>query len=147
MEKCFFLETGKLSKEKDPLFRKKMDALDPQKNKIYKFPGCRLVDKIDLKQVMERIKKEIRKRLNHVIELNLNYQNLMKAINYPVMPVAGYIMNLCNLVKGDLGELDMIVKIVLQRERFLEKQSSNEKLYLKKKEGGRALKGFKEVYG
>ena len=124
-----------------------MDALDPQKNKIYKFPGCRQVDKIDLKQVMERIKKEIRKRLNHVIELNLNDQNLMKAINYPVMPVAGYIMNLCNLVKGDLGELDMIVKIVLERERFLEKQSSNEKLYLKKKEGGRALKGFKEVYG
>ena len=147
MEKCFFLEKGKLSKEKDPLFRKKMDALDPQKNKIYKFPGCRQVDKIDLKQVMERIKKEIRKRLNHVIELNLNDQNLMKAINYPVMPVAGYIMNLCNLMKGDLGELDMIVKIVLQRERFLEKQSSNEKLYLKKKEGGRALKGFKEVYG
>ena len=41
-----------------------MYALDPQKNK---FPGCRQLDKIDLKQVMEKIKKEIRKRLNHVI--------------------------------------------------------------------------------
>ena len=71
----------------------------------------------------------------------------MKAINYRVMLVAGYIMNVFNPVKGDLGELDMIVKIVLQRGGFLEKQSSNEKLYLRKKEGGRALKGFKEVYG
>ena len=63
-------------------FRGKMEALDPNKNEIYKFLGCEQADKIDAKRVMERVKKEIRKRLDHLTELNLNGQNLMKAIKW-----------------------------------------------------------------
>ena len=37
----------------------KMDTLDPNKNKIYKFLGCEQADKIDVKRVTEGIKKEI----------------------------------------------------------------------------------------
>ena len=59
---------------------------------------------------MERIKKEIRKTLRHLTGLNLNDKNLMKAINCRVVTVAGYVMNVCNLGKGDLDELDMTVK-------------------------------------
>ena len=58
-----------------------MDALDPNKNVIYKFLGCEQTDKIDVKPVMERVKKEIRKRLDHLTGLNLNDKNLIKAIN------------------------------------------------------------------
>ena len=95
---------------------------------------------------MDRVKKEIRRRLGHLTGLNLNDKNLMKAINCRVIPVAGYIMNVCNLGKGDLDELDMIVKSVLRREGFHGKQSSDERLYLKRNKGGRGLKSFKEVY-
>ena len=66
----------------------------------------------------------------------------MKAINCRVIPVAGYVMNVCNLGKGDLDELDMTVKSVLRRERFYGRQSSDERLYSKKNEGGRGLKRF-----
>ena len=59
----------------------KMEALDPDKNEIYKFLGCKQADKIDVKRVMERVKKETRKRLDHLVGLNLNDQNFMKAIN------------------------------------------------------------------
>ena len=52
----------------------------------------------------------------------------------------------CNLGKGELDELDMIVKSVLRREGFHGRQSSDEILYLKRSEGGRGLKSFKEVY-
>ena len=104
-------------------------------------------DKVNAKRVMERVKKEIRKRLDHLTELNLNNQNLIKAINCRVRPVAGYVMNVCNLGKGDLDELDKIVKSVFH-ERFHERQSSDEieRLYSKRKEGGGGLKSFKEVY-
>ena len=95
---------------------------------------------------MERVNKEIRRRLDHLTGLNLNDKNLMKAINCRVIPVAGYVMNVCNLGKGDLDELDMIVKSVLRREGFHGRQSSDERLYLKRNEGGRGLKSFKEVY-
>ena len=70
----------------------------------------------------------------------------MKAINCRVIPVAGYVMNVCNLGKGDSEQLDKVVKSVLRREGFHERQSSDERLYSKRKEGGRGLKSFKEVY-
>ena len=46
--------------------RGKNGSLDPNKNEIYKFLGCEQADKIDAKRVMERVKKEIRKRLDHL---------------------------------------------------------------------------------
>ena len=58
-----------------------MDVLNTNKNETYKNLECKQTDKLDVKQVMERVNKEIRKRLNHLTGLNLNYQNLMKAIN------------------------------------------------------------------
>ena len=123
----------------------KMDALDPNKNKIYKFLGCEQADKIDVKRVMERVKKEIRRRLDHLTGLNLNDKNLMKAINCRVIPVAGYVMNVCNLGKGNLDELDVTVKKILRREGYHRRQSSDERLYLKRNKGSRGLKSFKEV--
>ena len=39
----------------------------------------------------------------------------MKAINCRVLPVAGYVVNVCNLEKGDLDELDMTGKSVSRR--------------------------------
>ena len=62
-----------------------MEALDPSKHEICIFLGCEQGEKIDVKRVMERVKKEIRKRLEHLTELNLNDQNLMKAINCRVI--------------------------------------------------------------
>ena len=120
------------------VLEEKMDALDPNKNEIYKFLGCEQADKIDVKRVMERVKKEIRRRLDHLTGLNFNDKKMMKAINCQVIPVAGYVMNDCNLGKGDLDELDMTVKSVLQ--------SSDERLYLKRNEGGRGLKSFNKFY-
>ena len=123
-----------------------MEALDPNKNEIYTFLVCEQANKIDVKRVMERVKKEIRKRLDHLTSLNLNDQNLMKAINSRVIPVAGYVMNVCHLGKNELDELDKLVKNVLRREGFHGRQSSDERLYTKRTEGGRGLKSFKEVY-
>ena len=68
-----------------------MDALDPNKNEIYKFLECEQTHKIDVKRVMERIKKEIRRRLDYLTGLNLNHKKLMKAINCRVISVAGYV--------------------------------------------------------
>ena len=71
----------------------------------------------------------------------------MTAIYGRLISVTGYyVMNVCNLVKGDLDELGMIVKSALQRKGFLGRQSSDERLYSKRNEGGRRLESFKEVY-
>ena len=56
------------------VLEEKMEALDQNKNEIYTFIGCEKANKIDLKRVMERVKKEIRKRLDHLTSLNLSDQ-------------------------------------------------------------------------
>ena len=57
------------------VLKEKVDELEPNKNEIYKFLGCDRADKIDVKRVMERVKKEIRKRLDHLMRLHLNDKN------------------------------------------------------------------------
>ena len=149
VKKCaeIVFKKGKMIKgEGLTVLEEKMEVLGPNKNEIYTFLGCEQANKIDLKRVMERVKKEIRKRLDHLTSLNLNDQNLMLAINSRVIPVAGYVMNVCHLGKNDLDELDKLVKNVLRREGFHGRQSSDERLYTKRTEGGRGLKSFKEVY-
>ena len=128
------------------ILQEKMRALDPNENEIYKFLGCEQGDKIDVKRVMERVKKEVKRRTEQLVSLNLNDENLMKAINCRVIPVAGYIMNVCNLRKGDLEQLDKSVKAILRDKGFHGRQASDERLYMKRVDGGRGLKSFKEVY-
>ena len=90
------------------VLEEKMKALDSSSNENYKFFGCEQADKINVKRVIERVKNEIMRRLNYLMSLHLNDQNLMKAINCRVIPVAGYVMNVCNLWKSELDELDNI---------------------------------------
>ena len=140
-------KNGKMVKgEGLAVLEERMKALDPEQNEVYKFLGCEQGNKIDVKKVMQRVKKEVAKRLEQVIEVNLNDENLVKAINSRVVPVAGYVINVRNLGKGDIEELDKIVKTTLRKQGFHGKQASDERLYGRREDGGRGLKSFKEVY-
>ena len=99
----------------------KMGVLDPNKNKICKFLIYKQAGKIDEKRALERVKKEIRQNLNYITGLNLNSQNLMKAINYQVIPVVVYVMNVWNLENSDLNELDIQRKVYCRENEYMEK--------------------------
>ena len=111
-----------------------MKALDPNQNEVYKFLGCEQGEKIDVKKALERVKQEIKIRLEQITKTSLNDENLVKAINCRLIPVAGYIMNVCNLSKGDINELGKIVKSVLRKEGYHGKQVSDERLYGRREE-------------
>ena len=86
------------------------------------------------------------KRLKLLTKSELNDQNLIQAINSKVIPVAAYPMNVCKMTKGELNELDQIVKKELRKSNMLGKQASDERLYLKRDQGGRGLKLVRDVY-
>ena len=123
-----------------------MKALDSEKNDVYKFLGCEQSDDIDVRKVLERVNKEIKKGTEHLVKLHLNDKNLMKTINCRVIPVAGYIMNVCVIRKGELEELNKIVKDILRERKFHRRQASNEQLYMRREESERGLMSFKDVY-
>ena len=95
---------------------------------------------------MERVKNEVRKRTTQLFKKNLNDRNFMQTINTRVIPVAGYILNVCHLGTGQLDCLDKIVKEELRNTQGHGMQARNEQLYTNRKDRGRELRRFKDVY-
>lgn len=53
--------------------------------------------------------------MEQLLVMNLYNINLIKAINYGVIPVAGYVNNVLDLRKSDLEDLHKIVKSERQK--------------------------------
>jgi len=128
------------------VLEERMQALDPAKNEFYKFLGCEQANGIDVAKVLARVKDEIAKRMDNLLETKLSDKNLMKAINSHVLPVAGYIMNVCKISETDLTELDMIIKRKLRGKMAHGRICSDERLYMHRRNGGRGLKSLREIY-
>ena len=77
---------------------------------------------------------------------DVNYVNLVRAINTKVIPVAAYPMNICKFTRAELTELDQVTKRELRSKNMLGKESSNERLYRRRKDGGRRIKSLKNIY-
>ena len=81
-----------------------------------------------------------------LIKLNLNDTNLMKAINFRLVSVAGYLIKVCVMTRNDLEKLDKIVKKILKFEEFYGKIRSDEQLCTKSKDVGRRMWYFIDIY-
>ena len=124
-------ERGKMVRgEGLPVLEERMKTMDPDENEIYKFFGVEQADGIKTKNVFERVKNEVKKRTKMLVETELNDANLIRAINEKVIPVASYPMNVCQSNKGELMELDQVVKRELRSRSMLGRQGSDERLYL-----------------
>ena len=55
-------------------------------------------------------------------------------------------MNVCRFSMNELNELDMIVKRELRNFNMLDRQSSDERLYLSRDSGGRGMISLRDVY-
>ena len=87
----------------------------------------------------------MRKRLETLVELELYDKNLMRAIKCRVIPVAAYATNVCQFTQKELYDLDMLVKDILRKRGMLGQQTSDERLYLKRQDGGCSLKSLRQV--
>ena len=102
-------EHGKMMKgEGLQMLQERMKILDPDQEEMYKFLGVEQADGIKTKQVYERVKEEMTKRLKLLMKSELNDENLIQTISSKVIPVPTYPMNICKMTKGELHELDQI---------------------------------------
>ena len=72
--------------------------------------GIGQADGIKTKEVFERVKGEVNKRVKILTSAELNDMNLVRAINTKVIPVPAYPMNVCKFNGGELKELDQETK-------------------------------------
>ena len=128
------------------VLEERIRVIDSDKNEIFKFLGIEQADGIKTKKVFERVKGKVNKRVKMLTNTELNDVNLVRAINTKVIPVAAYSMNVCKFTDGELKELDQVIKRKLRSKNMLGKQSSNERLYLIREDGGRGMKSLKDIY-
>jgi len=137
-------ERGKLVKgEGLDVLKERMKTIDPDQNDICKFLGIEQADGIKTKKVFERVKDEVAKRAKMLINTEVNDVNLVRAINTKVIPVAAYPMNVCKFNGGELKELDQVIKREMRTKKMLERQASDERLYLKREDDGRRIKSMR----
>ena len=149
VEKCaeIVFEHGKMVRgEGLQVLHERMKTMDLDQTEIYKFLGVEQADGIEAKEVYARVKKEVTRRLEILTKTELNDKNLIRAISKKVIPVAAYSMNVCRFTKTELTELDQIIKRERRKNNMLIRQSSDERLYMKRSAGGRRLKSLREVY-
>ena len=136
-------ERGKMVKgEGSQVLNQKMKTIDPDENEIYKFLGVEQADGIK-KKVHNRVKEEISRRMNIITNTELNDKDLVKAINTKVVPVAAYPMNLCKFPQSELTKLDQAIKRDLRKNNMLRQHASDERFYMKRKDGGIGLKSLR----
>ena len=88
----------------------------------------------------------MQKRLTLLMSKELYDKNLIRAVNNKVIPVAAYPISVCNFSETELKELDQMIKTELKSNNMLRRQSSGERLYLKRIVWGRGLKSLRVVY-
>ena len=64
------------------------------------FLGVEQTDGIKKKEVYNRVKEEISRRMNIITRTELNDKNLAKAVNTKVIPIAVYPMNICKFTQS-----------------------------------------------
>ena len=104
------------------------------------------MDGIKTKKVFGPVKGEVSKKVNMLTNTKLIDVNLVRAINTKVIPVAAYPMNLCKINGRELKELDQVKKRELRSKNVPGKQSRDERLCLRREDGGRIIKSSKDIY-
>ena len=138
VSKCaeIVIERGKMARgEELEVLEERMKTMDPDQNEIYKFLRIEQADGIKTKKVFKRVKGEVNKRVKMLTNTELNDVNLVRAINTKVIPVAAYPMNVCKFNGGELKELDQVIKRELRSKNMLGKQSSDERLHIRREVG------------
>lgn len=96
--------------------------------------------------ILGRVKKKILRKIENVLNTCLSDKNLIKTIYVHVLPVAGYVLNVCRISYTDLQELDMTVKRKLREKRCHRRLRCDQRLYIYTKVGGKDLKKLRKMY-
>ena len=72
-------------------------------------------------------------------------RNLINAINTMVVPVASYVMNVCDFNQKQINDLDKLIKKAVHDKRMHGRLASDERLYLKVEDERRGLKSIRDV--
>ena len=112
----------------------------------YKYLGISEGAGINHKKMKDKILKEYIRRLRLVLTSQLNAQNKFHAINSLAVPVLLYSFAIVNWTMAEIKRIDTKTRKILTCHRAHHPKADIDRLYLKRKEGGRGLIQIEMAY-
>ena len=110
----------------------------------YKYLGILELDDIMTKEMKEKVRTSYFKRLKLLLRSKLNAKNLFLAINSWAVAVIRYAASVIDWTQEDINEMDRKTRKLLTIYGAFHPKSNINRLYLKRKLGGRGLISVKE---
>jgi hypothetical protein len=110
----------------------------------YKYLGVLQTDRVMNVKMKERIRVEYLRRVKLLARSKLNGGNVIAGINAWAIGVMRYSAGILDWGKGELRQLDVKTRKLLTMFGAFHKRGSVDRLYLKRKEGGRGLISVEE---
>jgi hypothetical protein len=121
-------------------------SLDPELKESYTFLGIEEGDGQMDQLVTKRVTTQCFRIVKKLCETQLYERNFIKAINTKALGLVRYSMSICHYTISELKELDVRMRRLLYEKAVRGNEESVERLYMKKKEGGRGLISFEQMY-
>lgn len=142
-EKCATVTIRRGEQEKLANVVCQFQNLPPEET--YKYLGIMQNSRIDHTRLKNEYKESYRKRLTKLLNTKLSAKNLIVAINSWAIPTLTYSFGILKWTTTDLQELDRLTRRLLTKFRMLHPNSSVDRLYLPRREGGRGLLNISQL--
>ena len=141
IEKCVMLvmEKGKIVKSVGIEFPDGKVIKSLQEGESYKYSGILEADKFLEEKKKLNVLKEYIRRLRKVLKLKLNGGNLVRGVNSWAVSLIRYSAAFVSWRKSELQAIDRKTRKLFTMYRALHPKSDVDRLYIRRKEGGRGL--------
>ena len=148
LEKCakVTFKRGKLIQAQNLMIDATREIQELEQGKTYKYLGIEEKDGIQHQQMKERLQQEYRRRLRMILKSELNAKNKITAIGALAVPVLRYSFGIINWRIEELKQIDRKTRKMLTMYKMHHPKADIDRLYVKRKEGGRGLMQVEAAY-
>jgi hypothetical protein len=148
LEKCAKIKfkRGKLTHLQNLVIDTNREIQQPQQGKRYKYLGVEESEGIQHKQMKERLKQEYSMRLRMILKSELNARNEIAAIGALAVPVSRCSFAIINWRIEEIKKIERKTRKMLTMYKMHHPKADIDRLYVKRKEGGRGLVQVEAAY-
>ena len=117
-----------------------------EQGKTYKYLGIEESEGIQHHQMKERLKQEYSRRLRMILKYELNVRNTITTIGALAVPVLRYSFGTINWRIEEIKRIDRKTRKMLTMYKMHHPKADIDRLYVKRKEGGRGLIQVEAAY-
>jgi hypothetical protein len=148
IEKCakITFKRGKLIQSQNLVIDINREIQELEQGETYKYLGIEESEGIQHQQMKERLKQEYRRRLRMILKSQLSARNKITSFGALVVPILRYSFGIINWRLEEIKQIDRKTRKMLTMCKVHHPKADIDRLYVKRKEGGRGLVQVETAY-